>query len=64
MAKQHNQQVQKDQRRQERGVWKKAESLLMSFDWWKGVPKSERVGDIVWESELRHMIDYLSDPNK
>lgn len=64
MAKQHNQRVQKDQKRQERWIRRKAESILMSFDWWEGVPKSERVGDIVWESDLRHMIDYLSNPNK
>ena len=49
---------------QERKVKKMAETLLMSFDRWEGVPKSEREGDVEWESELRHVIDYLTNPNK
>jgi hypothetical protein len=49
---------------QEKAVRKMAESMLMSFDWWEGVPKSERDGDIVWEADLRNMIDYLTNPNK
>lgn len=70
MAKQHKIAINTDHntlkntRRQEREVRKTAESILMSFGWWDGVPKPERDGDIEWESELRHMIDYLTNPNK
>lgn len=54
----------KDPRWEEKRIEKVAETVLMSFDKWDGTPKSEREGDIEWESELRHMIDYLTNPNK
>lgn len=54
----------KDPKWEEKRIEKMAESLLLSFGWWEGVPKSEREGDIVWETERRHIIDYLTNPNK
>lgn len=41
-----------------------AEVLLKTFDWWEGYTKAERDDDLVWQSDLNHMIDYLTNPNK
>lgn len=41
-----------------------AKALLKSFDWWEGHSKAERDNDLVWQSVLNHMNDYLTNQNK
>lgn len=54
----------KDPRWEEERIRKLAEVILTDGLQWDGVPKSVRESQEEWWADLRHMIDYLSDPDR